>query len=113
MINNREATRCMFHDEKYLEGDNYEKNKQVVVNRFNRKLSKYRSDNMHLLLMGYHLPEISFDYYQFADFSETKFCGKAYFTGATFFNEANFSCEFNGEAYFNYVLFEDERKKIQ
>ena len=53
---------CIFHDINYLKGDNYEKNKKEVVNRFKRKLSKYSSNNMPLRFFGYCLPEISFSF---------------------------------------------------
>jgi hypothetical protein len=67
----------MFHDRNYLKGDNYGKNKEKVANRFNRKLSKYNSNNMPLEFIGYSLPDISFQNYEFSE--------PLYFNEATFY----------------------------
>lgn len=45
-----------------------------------------------------------------ARFRGCKFSREANFSEAEFQGEADFSCEFNGETYFNYVLFEDGKK---
>jgi len=60
LVHGREMTRCMFHDINYLEGDNYEKNKEKVGKRFKRKLSNYHSTSNPFEFFGYCLPEISF-----------------------------------------------------
>jgi hypothetical protein len=79
LVHNRDVTRCIFHDINYLKGDNYEKNKEEVANRFNRKLSKYRSNNMPLKFIGYCLPEISFEGNIFRE--------ALYFIDATFYGD--------------------------
>jgi Pentapeptide repeats (9 copies) len=84
----REVTRCIFHDTNYLKGNNYEKNKEEVGNRFKRKLSKYRSNNMTFEFFGYCLPEISF---KNEKFTETLYLVDAIFYGETSFKSATFS----------------------
>jgi uncharacterized protein YjbI with pentapeptide repeats len=83
----REVTRCIFHDTNYLKGNNYEKNKEEVGNRFKRKLSKYRSNNMTFEFFGYCLPEISF---KNEKFTETLYLVDAIFYGETSFKSATF-----------------------
>jgi hypothetical protein len=87
LVHNREATRCMFHDINYLKGDNYEKNKEKVANRFKRKLAKYDSNDTDFEFFGYCLPDISFENQEFSK--------ELYFNDATFyvvnFTKAKFS----------------------
>ena len=47
--------RCIFHDISYLKGNNYDKHKEEVANRFEDILSK----NIPYFI-GYYLPYISF-----------------------------------------------------
>lgn len=90
--------RCIFHDINYLKGDNYEKNKEEVANRFYRKLSKYSFNNMPLKFVGYCLPFISFLNQRFTrliDFTDATFYDGVNFSHATFsivsFDSAKFS----------------------
>src|SRR5919199_2600628 len=96
---------CIFHDINYLKGNNYDKHKEEVAKRFEKKLSKYSSNHIPLKFIGYFLPEISFQDRQFTEdlyFSYVTFYGTANFTLATFSREANFSrAKFSGLADFD------------
>jgi hypothetical protein len=94
LVHNREAPRCIFHDISYLKGDNYQKNKEEVSNRFNLKLSRHSSNNIPLMFIGYCLPDISFHNHKFTqsiDFTAATFSGEAAFKSATFSKLAYFS----------------------
>jgi uncharacterized protein YjbI with pentapeptide repeats len=122
LVHSSNATRCVFHDISYLEGDNYEKNKEEVANRFNRKLSKYSSNNIPFKFFGYCLPEISFireefteavyfndaTFYEGANFREAKLSKEASFRSAKFFGQmaSFFSVEFFGKADFTGANFQ-------
>jgi len=103
LIHNRKATRCIFHDINYLKGNNYENNSEEVANRFNRKVSKYNSNNMPLEFIGYCLPRIYLTNKQFTEpvyFNNAIFCGDAYFSSTKFsgmaiFDSAAFSYNAN------------------
>jgi Pentapeptide repeats (9 copies) len=87
------AARCVYLDVNYLKGDNYGRNKEEVSSRFNHKLSKYSSNNMPLEFIGYYLPEVSFDYYEFASplyFSDATFYGPVSFRNAKLYYEVRF-----------------------
>ena len=100
LVHNRNVTRCMFHDINYLKGDNYEKHKEEVANRFNRKLSKYRSNNMPLKFIGYCLPDTGYK------FLNMKFNESVYFNKATFYGVANFhNATFSKGANFSEAIF--------
>jgi uncharacterized protein YjbI with pentapeptide repeats len=103
---------CIFHDINYLKGDNYDKHKEEVANRFNRKISKYSSNNIPFKFFGYCLPEISFKSYQFPDslyFHDATFYGKADFRGAKFSEYTGFGrTTFYGKADFSGATFSNE-----
>ena len=103
---------CIFHDISYLKGDNYEKNKQEVAGRFEKKLSEYSSNHGRLEFIGYRLPEISFQNNEFTKalyFNEATFYGVANFYGARFYKEVDFTlATFSDEAYFDRVTFYKE-----
>ena len=108
---------CIFHDENYLKGENYDKNKEVRT-RFQTKLSSGRPLNFS----GYHLPDISFRDYEFSgplDFASATFTKGAYFLGAkfkeayfgraTFIEKANFDGdEFTEKADFGRATFTEK-----
>jgi uncharacterized protein YjbI with pentapeptide repeats len=111
--------------------DNYDKHKEEVARRLEKKLSEYSSNHTPLKFIGYYLPDISFQskeftealyfgdatFYGLANFSGAKFSNETYFSGATFsdvvgFNRAYFAEKvsflntwFDGEVYFLAVDF--------
>jgi hypothetical protein len=96
---------CIFQDIGYLKGNNYEIHKEEVANRFQEKIVEYSSEGMPWCFIGYCLPAVSFQNYEFTDafsfnaaifygnanFYEAIFSGDARFTGATFYKDAMFS----------------------
>ena len=81
---------CIFHDENFLKGENYDKNKDKIATRFQKKLSEYAHN-----FNGYFLPDLSFNHYVSRSAqllsSGATFYGLVDFSNATFTNGANFS----------------------
>jgi uncharacterized protein YjbI with pentapeptide repeats len=111
---------CLFHNEKCLEGDNYEKNKDKVANQFKSLLEKHQNDKA-LKFIGYCLPEYSFTetlfnqpiyfndaiFYGSVSFRGVTFSRKAHFFGTEFQKEANFEgAKFLDKAFFNGATFQ-------
>jgi uncharacterized protein YjbI with pentapeptide repeats len=116
LVHNRDVIRCIFHDINYLKGDNYEKNKEEVANRFYRKLSKYSFNNMPLKFVGYCLPFISFLNERFTrliDFTDGTFYDGVNFSHATFSIVSFDSAKFSGEAHFDSAKFPEQQSFIQ
>jgi uncharacterized protein YjbI with pentapeptide repeats len=99
------VTLCIFHNKNYLDGDNYDKNKDEVATKFKTKLSNCPAGKP-LNFKGYYLPDISFGGYKFSeplDFGDATFT-EAYFGNATF-TEAYFGNATFTEAYFGNATF--------
>jgi hypothetical protein len=100
---------CIFHDANYLKGENYEKNKEEVYKRFEKKLAEYSSNNMAFKFIGYFLPDIWFYNKQLTSpiyFTDTTFYGEADFSSATFSGIASFkSATFSQPAKFSSAKF--------
>lgn len=106
---------CIFHDINYVKDDNYDKHKEEVARRFEKKLSEYSSKDRPVEFRGYCLPDVSFSKHEFTEqlsFSGARFYGVAsfhratfskevFFSGATFFKETGFhQTTFFKETYF-------------
>jgi uncharacterized protein YjbI with pentapeptide repeats len=100
---------CIFHDKDYLQDKmNNVKHKRKVLDRLKHKVNHAISNNEPLLcigfqLQGFNLSDLSIN----KEF--TKFTMPIYFSGSTFFGEADFSAaNFQGEAHFSHAKFEGE-----
>jgi uncharacterized protein YjbI with pentapeptide repeats len=100
---------CVFHDIDYLKAANYSRHKDEVASKFKEKLEECSSIEKPFGFVGYCLPEISFDNYEFTQpivFVEFKFYGTAIFSRAQFKKEVNLSkTTFYKAAYFDTAKF--------
>jgi hypothetical protein len=62
-VHTQGVAHCIFHDRDYLKGDNYERHKQEVADRFQEKLSECSSKNIPFEFIGYCLPKISIQHH--------------------------------------------------